>query len=218
MDKRSYLLPTSVLSSRGKAPRPRPTPNTYWVNEHLLAGEYPGHKDEAEARRKLAAFLDTGVTCFVDLTEEGELVPYAHLLPARAPTSELPVEYHRHPIRDVSVPRSPAEMIAILDTIDEAIAAGHTVYVHCWGGVGRTGTVIGCYLVRHGLDGEAALAELARLWRTVEKSGRKPQTPETWQQREWVRNWREGSSREGTGLSSRCQMLSGTSGGCSSAA
>ena len=27
---------------------------------------------------------------------------------------------------------------------------GRKVYVHCWGGVGRTGTVVGCYLVRQG--------------------------------------------------------------------
>ncbi len=30
-----------------------------------------------------------------------------------------------------------------------AVANG-AVYVHCWGGVGRTGTVVGCWLLRHG--------------------------------------------------------------------
>ena len=39
----------------------------------------------------------------------------------------------------------------ILDEIDGAILNGKTVYVHCLGGIGRTGTVVGCYLVRHGI-------------------------------------------------------------------
>ena len=34
-------------------------------------------------------------------------------------------------------------MVEILDAIDDDLAAGHNVYVHCWGGVG-------CWLIRHG--------------------------------------------------------------------
>ncbi|RME51585.1 MAG: hypothetical protein D6790_19765 [Caldilineae bacterium] len=180
------------MTSKGQVQRPRPNANTYWVNEHLLAGEYPGHKDEAVARRKLAAYLEAGVTCFVDLTEAQEpLAPYSHLLPSHSPSTGRPVRYHRHPIRDYNVPRSRAEMTAILDRIDQAIGEGHVVYVHCWGGVGRTGTVVGCYLVRHGLEAEAALDELARHWQIVEKSYRHLQTPETPQQRQWILDWDE---------------------------
>ena len=43
-------------------------------------------------------------------------------------------------------------MTRILDDVDAALADGGAVYVHCWGGIGRTGTVVGCWLVRHGLD------------------------------------------------------------------
>ena len=66
------------------------------------------------------------------------------------------------PIHDVSTPTQ-AQMARILDAIDAALAVGHAVYLHCYGGIGRTGTVVGCYLVRHGMDGEEALAEIARL-------------------------------------------------------
>lgn len=37
------------------------------------------------------------------------------------------------------------------------------VYVHCWGGIGRTGTVVGCLLVDAGMSGEAAVARIAAL-------------------------------------------------------
>ena len=36
-------------------------------------------------------------------------------------------------------------MVAILDSLDTAIADEHTIYLHCWGGIGRTGTVVGCW-------------------------------------------------------------------------
>jgi hypothetical protein len=34
--------------------------------------------------------------------------------------------------------------------------------VHCWGGTGRTSTVVGCLLVDNGLDAHAALADINR--------------------------------------------------------
>ncbi len=39
--------------------------------------------------------------------------------------------------------------------------------MHCWGGVGRTGTVVGCWLVRHGLDDGDAIARIATLRREL---------------------------------------------------
>ena len=41
-------------------------------------------------------------------------------------------------------------MIEILDRIEQSIEHGRPVYTHCWSGRGRTGTVVGCYLARHG--------------------------------------------------------------------
>lgn len=168
--------------------RPRPSANTYWVGQRLLAGEYPGHWDNAVARQRLQAHIDAGVTCFFDLTQEGELVAYHDLLPDHG-SEDRPILYRRMAIRDLGLPRSPEFMAAILDKIDQAIDAGHTVYVHCWGGVGRTGTVVGCHLVRHGMSGDQALAEIARHWQTVEKRTRHPRSPETPEQTAYVRLW-----------------------------
>src|SRR5262245_22147025 len=141
-----------------------PIPNSYMLLDgRLIAGEYPGDLVEIAARSKLAALLDAGVTTFVDLTEACELRPYDTLLAEMAKARGTEATYFRHPIHDVSVPSSPIVMREILDAVDTVLWKGGIVYVHCWGGIGRTGTVIGCHLVRQGMTGEEALARVGEL-------------------------------------------------------
>jgi protein-tyrosine phosphatase len=78
-------------------------------------------------------------------------------------------------------------MTAILDTMDATLER-EVVYLHCWGGSGRTGTVIGCWLVRHGMDCDQALATIAALRRET-AYGDRP-SPESDEQRDMVRAWR----------------------------
>lgn len=177
---------------------PPPYPNSYWVEPgRLLAGEYPGAFIATVARRKLRLLLDAGVTFFLDLTHPADgLVPYTDLLLAEAHGYPTPVTYRWLAIPDRDVP-SVAQMVETLDVIDAALADGQVVYVHCWGGIGRTGTVIGCYLARHSDQprnrGDAALAQLAELWQSVEKRDRHPRSPETPAQVAMVRTWAEPS-------------------------
>jgi hypothetical protein len=167
-----------------------PTPDAYWITDCLLAGEYPGAKDATEAARKLGRYLDAGVTTFIDLTEDGEyrLRPYAAEVVALGKARGVAVTHHRRPIPDLGTPTA-AEMRATLNALDAALAAGQTVYVHCFGGIGRTGTVVGCWLVRHGLSGAAALEQIAA-WRVATPDGARP-SPETAAQRALVLNWQE---------------------------
>jgi len=163
-----------------------PTPDSYWVRPgQLLAGEYPGDRNDRETRKRLRGLLEEGVTFFLDLTQAGEydLKPYAPLLDREM------AEYRRMPILDHGTPTLD-EMTRILDTIDAALAAGHTLYVHCYAGIGRTGTVVGCYLVRHGMTGEGALAEVSRLRRGMGSGW--ISSPETPAQRAMVRQWPAG--------------------------
>ncbi|WP_169601399.1 protein-tyrosine phosphatase family protein [Methylococcus geothermalis] len=175
------------------SPWDRPHRNTYWVlSDRLLAGEYPGADDPEETHEKLDSFLASGFTRFLDLTEPHEKPPYDALLLELASKRALNVMHRRHPIPDVSVPTDRQHMTAILRQIDEWLGDEHRVYVHCRGGIGRTGMVIGCYLVQSGHDGEGALRRLQELWATVGEAKRWcfPRIPQTVEQENYIRNWR----------------------------
>jgi Swiss Army Knife protein, DSP-PTPase phosphatase domain len=166
-----------------------PITESYWVLPgQLLAGAYPilGGTAEQAMHQRVQRFLAVGITAFVDLTEAHECVSYYPFLMAGVSEGTCPPAYQRLPIRNWDVP-TPAVMRRILDAIDTAVAEGQRVYVHCAGGIGRTGTVVGCYLARHGLPGEAALAEIMRLRQAMPNGGRL--SPRREPQRQMVRNW-----------------------------
>ena len=160
-----------------------PIRDSYWVADGFLAGEYPGSADPEEAERRIRAFARHGVTLFVDLTHPGDpLEPYTRLLDAGATRVA-------HPIVDFGTTTIP-HMTRILDDLDAAIERGGVAYVHCWGGIGRTGTVVGCWLMRHGLEGDDPIGRIAELRRDV--SGASVASPQTSAQRAMVRAWKRG--------------------------
>jgi hypothetical protein len=148
-------------------------PDHYVVEPRLLAGAHPA-AGGADAAAAVAALRALGVTAFVDLTAPGELPPY--------------VRDGRHacPIGDFGVPTDD-ELTATLDLLDALLAAGETVYVHCHAGVGRTGTVVACRLVRHGATPAQALARIDELRADCRTAGRP--SPETAAQRALVARW-----------------------------
>ncbi|MBN1140046.1 MAG: dual specificity protein phosphatase family protein [Anaerolineae bacterium] len=160
-----------------------PLPETYWVIPgRFLAGPYPAAGGRERARQRLQSLLDAGIRVFFDLTEEGELEPYASWL-------EDAARHLRVPIPDFGLP-TVAQMAQTLDAIDRAIGAGQAVYVHCRAGLGRTGTVVGCFLVRHGLDGEQALQAIQALRANIPYAS--SSSPETAAQRGLVLRWEKG--------------------------
>ena len=171
--------------------------NAYWVVPgRFAAGEYPGAKKRREAAVRSRTLLGAGINHFIDLTRRADgLAPYVRIAQEQAHAEGIEVRWEHHPVVDMSVPRSAGEMTAILDAIDDALNHRRTVYVHCWGGIGRTGTVVGCWLVRHGLTGEGALEQIAEWWKQVEKSWLHPRSPQTRQQRDYVRGWGEQAAR-----------------------
>jgi protein tyrosine/serine phosphatase len=175
-----------------------PFPRSYWVVPgKFLAGYYPGSRDSATAQEKLTNLLKHRVRQIINLMERGEenfqgekFVPYEDRLQALAREMDIPIEVLHMPIRDMGIP-SVEFMVSILDEIDRAIEHNPTVYVHCWAGRGRTGTVVGCYLARHGMAvGEAALDLLGELRQNDPASYLS--SPETKIQAGFVSKWPKG--------------------------
>jgi hypothetical protein len=175
-----------------------PFARSYWVEPgKLLAGCYPGAKNTKEAEAKLGGLLASGIRLIVNLMEEEEFghdgepfVPYEKTLQRKAKETGTEVECIRIPIPDLTSP-TPALMVTILDRIDQAISQEKPVFVHCWGGKGRTGTVVGCFLARHGKAfGKEALQEIMELRKNDPTSHQR--SPETDSQRRMVKYWRKG--------------------------
>ena len=176
-----------ALASPGDA-QSRPHDNCYWLLPgRMLAGEHPGLADPQQKSRRLEAIVGAGVRCVVDLTDPSEgLPPYVDALQAVA--QDAAICCLRFPIQDFSVP-DPTTMRCILEAVDAALAAGDTVYLHCHGGIGRTGTVVGCWLVERGFTPAQALALIAAKWQVMAKRHRSPESPETAEQREFIAAW-----------------------------
>ncbi len=178
-------------------PRPVPLPFTRSyavIPGRLLAGFYPGDRDPSVMVGKLEALLDCGATHVLNLMQEGErdhagrrFQSYDETFLRLAGERGLRSICARFPIRDLGTP-SREEMVRTLDWIDAVLAADGGLYIHCWGGRGRTGTVVGCWLARHGET--RPLDALHRLTAHARKHfGIVPETPS---QRDFVQQWRVG--------------------------
>lgn len=152
-----------------------------------MAGEYPRCWRDDSSMEKLEGILASGITSFLDLTDPRDgLKDYHPLLRSQ--------RYRQMTITDMGIPTVEG-MREILGYLHQELEQGQSVYVHCWGGIGRTGTVVGCYLVEQGRSGEQALEEIAGHWATVEKRVRFPTSPQTFEQLQFVRQWKKALSQ-----------------------
>ena len=83
-------------------------------------------------------------------------------------------------------------LLGLLKTCDtEVLNAGGRAYVHCWGGRGRTGTAVCCWMIRHGIVAPNQAADHLQTLIRHNAQAFYP-TPEFETQRDFVRNWIKG--------------------------
>ena len=123
-----------------------------------------------------------GVRLLVLLVEDNELRRWGE--PRIADLArDAGLELVRFPLRDGTAPKTRTEMDDIQDAIHRSRSEGDVV-VACMGGVGRSGTVAACALVRAGLAADAAISRVREL--------RHPTAVETRAQEAFVRDYGRG--------------------------
>jgi atypical dual specificity phosphatase len=140
MARRAVPNPASVAKSLGLI-----IDRGTWLEEGRLLGcAYP-RRDAA-----LAALASQGVSLLVNLHGQPHRPDRLH----RYGLTELHL-----PVPDFTPP-SPDQLARGVTAMEGALAAGRRVAVHCGGGLGRTGTLLACFLVRRGLDADEAVARV----------------------------------------------------------
>jgi atypical dual specificity phosphatase len=121
----------------------------YWVIRGVIAGmSHPGNNPEV-----LERLSDMGIGAVVSLTER----------PMRADLVRgYGMEFLHLPVPDFCAPRQ--EQIDQFVSFSESIVAqDRAVTVHCLAGRGRTGTMLGCFLVRQGMTANEAIDKVRSL-------------------------------------------------------
>ena len=144
--------------------------NYYKVENSIYAGEYPFAVNSMLGIKKLDVLNDLRVSTIIDLTENGELFQYTASIGTNC-------THYRFPIKDRNIPDSFDNVYNLMAYIDNAKSENGTIYIHCWGGVGRTGTIVACWLVYNGMSAKEALTHLNELWKSCPKSKRRPYCP-----------------------------------------
>lgn len=168
--------------------------HTYWVIPgRFLAGKTPVGNDDASTQEALRQLAETGIEYIINLMHEDEVSvanrPYG-IYENALQSHRGPIQMARFPILDMDVPTMD-EMQQILNAIDQALSDRKPVYVHCWGGKGRTGTVVGSWLKRHGkAENSTVFTQLQDLRASMPNA--KEQSPETAEQCRFVEAWRKG--------------------------
>jgi len=162
----------------------------YWViSNKLLAGAIPASAGLDGTKSKIGDLKSKDISAIINLmeTDERDKIgnPFFDYTPI---ANELGIEVLRFPIKDVSIPTK-ENMKAIISTINDLLARNKKVYIHCWGGIGRTGTVVGCFLIQQKIATKTTVISLINELKQHSIKLSERISPETEEQMSFVENW-----------------------------
>ena len=157
------------------------------VSGNVLAGEHPLFGIyKSSIRGNIPALWEFGITVFLDLTQSYEVPEYASFLPSD-------VQRISFPIRNCDVPSSVESVMDLFRRLEQLMheQPRAKLYIHCHGGVGRTGIIVACYYIyfEH-LSFEEALDKMGRQYAQAPRS-KFMNAPETKRQIEYVKEFAE---------------------------
>jgi hypothetical protein len=96
-------------------------------------------------------------------------------------------------IKDMSPASSLEALDRLVRELTERVHRGEIIYVHCWGGAGRTGLVAACLLgaLYPSMEADEALQRVQAYFSARSEPGHSPETDAQVQQvRDWYSDWR----------------------------
>ena len=157
---------------------------SYPVEPGIWAGSHIGTASHEQTVSLIGWLQMQGIQCIIDVSSPDDHLPaYDTLLAQHAPG----IVCFNYPIRDGFVP-SAALMVAILDTVAAYRTQDKNIYIHCWGGVGRTGMVVACWYMRRGMNATGGVRLLNEIRQIA---GLKRTSPDFHAQIEFVNHWSE---------------------------
>ncbi len=152
--------------------------DVYWIRdiEPLRLAIMPRPRGGDWLADEIADWKRSGITHVVSLLhryeiEELSISNEAALCKAKG------IEYKSFPIQDRSTPASPADFFALAQELTSLVQNNHCVAVHCRAGIGRSGLMAACVLLKLGIPASEAFRILSR--------ARRVPVPDTQSQIEW---------------------------------
>ncbi len=142
--------------------------NFSWVIQDEIAGMARPLSIVAD----LEFLKDNGIEAIVSLTE----LPLPKTL-----IEEFGFEYKHIPIADLTSPTQD-QIEEFVSFVNNLIFSKKKIVVHCDAGIGRTGTMLACYLVSKGCNARKAIVEVRK---------RRPGSIETLEQEETIIKYEE---------------------------
>ena len=117
-----------------------------------------------------------GVDVLVSLLEGSEVVELG-LEDEAALFEACGGQFVQYPIRDRTVP-SNTDFSLLVESLANDVERGKGVAVHCRAGIGRSGLVVSCVLIKLGVPSDDAIDKLS--------AARRLKIPDTREQEEWI--------------------------------